>query len=141
MQLLRLAYSTLFLIALIAFFVSWSQVGGQTHVDLLPWWVKVGLGGSVAFTVVRAAASAVAGERAWNGQTLKWLGLTLALLIVSGLATYYAHTYLEETDQGDAEAEPAISGLLGTQGGTLIWSRCPNNCAMPVSVADRSPRC
>src|SRR6516164_8830690 len=109
MPLLRLAYSTLFLIALIAFFVAWSQVGGQSHIDLLPWWIKLALGVAVAFTVVRAAASAMAGERAWNGQTLKWLGLTIALGIICGLATYYAHTYLEESDELDSEGDSAIS--------------------------------
>ncbi|HTP32220.1 MAG TPA: hypothetical protein VMJ75_08610, partial [Candidatus Acidoferrales bacterium] len=67
MPLLRLAYSALFLIALIAVFVAWSQVGGQSHIDLLPWWLKLALGVGMAFTVTRAAVSAVAGEKAWNG--------------------------------------------------------------------------
>jgi len=35
MPLLRLAYATQFLIALIAVFVLWSQVGGQSHLDYM----------------------------------------------------------------------------------------------------------
>ena len=111
MPLLRLAYSTLYLIALIAIYVAWSQVGGQGHVDLLPWWVKLGLGMAMAFAVVRASAAAVAGEKPFNGQTLKWLGLTLALGIACGLVTYYAHIYLEESDTPDS-TDSAISALI-----------------------------
>ena len=69
MPILRLAYSTQFLIALIAVFVLWSQVGGQSHLDLLPWTVKLGLGLAAAYGMVRATAASVSGDRAWNGQT------------------------------------------------------------------------
>ena len=79
MPILRLAYTTLFLIALIAIFVLWAQVGGQSHLDLLPWFVKLGLGVAAAWSIVRATAAAVAGERGWNGQSVRWLGVTLAL--------------------------------------------------------------
>jgi heme/copper-type cytochrome/quinol oxidase subunit 3 len=111
MPLLRLAYSTLYLVAVIAVFVAWSQVGGQSHIDLLPWWVKLVLGMSMALAIVRAIMAAQSGERAWNGQTLKWLGLTIALGVLCGMATYYAHMYLEDTDSGDSEADQAISAL------------------------------
>src|SRR5664279_1477833 len=80
MPILRLAYTTQFLIALIAIFVLWSQVGGQSHLDLLPWWVKLGLGVASAYTIVRATVASVSGDRAWNGQTLRWLGVMLAIL-------------------------------------------------------------
>jgi hypothetical protein len=113
MPLLRLAYSALYLIALTAVFVAWSQVGGQTHIDLLPWWVKLTLGLTMAFAIVRAAASAYSGTRAFNGQTLKWLGLAIALGVLCGMATYYAHMYLEDTDEGDSGADSAISSLTG----------------------------
>jgi hypothetical protein len=99
MPILRLAYTTLFLIALLAIFELWSQVGGQSHLDLLPWYLKLVLGAGAAFSVVKAAAAAVAGERAWNRQTLRWAGIVLALLIGCGLASYYAHLYLEEDEQ------------------------------------------
>src|ERR1019366_7914913 len=72
MPILRLSYATQFLIALIAIFVLWSQVGGQGHLDLVPWHLKLLLGGGAAFCVVKATAGAVAGERAWNGKTLRW---------------------------------------------------------------------
>jgi hypothetical protein len=101
---------TLFLIALIAVFVLWSQVGGQSHLDLLPWPVKLCLGVAAAYGVVRATAASVAGERAWNGHMVRWLGLVLAVLAACGYASYYAHTNLEESDDADQE-DTTISRL------------------------------
>jgi hypothetical protein len=39
----RLAYVAEFLLALIAIWTLWSQVGGQGHLDLMPWYDKLGL--------------------------------------------------------------------------------------------------
>ena len=111
MPILRLAYTTQFLIALIAIFVLWSEVGGQSHLDLLPWTVKLGLGLAAAYGVVRATAASVSGDHAWNGQTLRWLGLTLAVLFACGFATYYAHMNLEDTDEADDQQDTAISRM------------------------------
>jgi len=44
MPVLRLAYATQFVIALIAVFVLWSEVGGQVHLDLMPWYFKLAFG-------------------------------------------------------------------------------------------------
>ena len=104
MPLLRLAYITQFLIALIAVFVLWSEVGGQSHLDLMPWYWKLTLGGGAAFAAVKATMAAVGREKPWNGQSLRWLGVMLALLACCGLASYYAHLN-EETDQDDEEQQ------------------------------------
>ena len=109
MPLLRLAYSTQFLIALIAVFVLWSQVGGQSHLDLMPWYLKLGLGVGTAFAAMRSTAAAVSRERAWNSQSLKWFGLMLALLLACGLASYYYHLYYEESDE--PEQNTAVSSV------------------------------
>jgi hypothetical protein len=111
MPILRLAYTTQFLIALIAIFVVWGQVGGQSHLDLLPWFVKLALGVLAAYAAVRATAAAVAGERGWNGHSARWLGVTLAVLFLCGLAAYYAHLYLEDDDTGDEQQDTTVSRL------------------------------
>ena len=108
MPILRLAYTTLFLIALLAVFELWSQVGGQGHLDLVPWYLKLVLGGGAAFATVKATAAAVANDRIWNGRTLRWAGILLALLIGCGLASYYEHLYGE----GDEEQEQAVSSAV-----------------------------
>jgi hypothetical protein len=111
MPILRLAYATQFLIALIAIFVLWSQVGGQSHLDLVPWYFKLGLGAGSAFAAVKATAAAVARERVWNSQSLRWLGVLLALLLGCGLASYYAHLS-EDEDQEDQQESTALTSEL-----------------------------
>jgi hypothetical protein len=115
MPILRLAYSTQFLIAVIAVFVLWSQVGGQTHLDLMPWYLKLGLGGGAAFAVVKATAASVEKKQAWNGTTLKWFGILLALLLGCGLASYYYHVYGE--DDQDGESDTITSMVVGRPSG------------------------
>jgi hypothetical protein len=111
MPILRLAYTTQFLIALVAVFVGWSQVGGQSHLDVLPWSIKLALGVAAAYGIVRATASAVSGERAWNSLSVRWLGFTLAVLVACGLASYYAHLNLEQQDEEDPQADTTVSRL------------------------------
>jgi hypothetical protein len=103
MPILRLAYTTQFLIALIAVFLVWSQVGGQGHLDIMPWYLKLALGTGVAFGTVKTTMAAVSREATWNGGTLKWMGITLTLVLVCGLATYYYHVY-GESDEGDEDS-------------------------------------
>ena len=111
MPILRLAYTTQFLIAVIAVFVLWSQVGGQGHVDLVPWYIKLPLGAGAAFAIVKATAAAVSREPAWNGGTLRWFGILLAFLVGCGLVTYYVHLY-EESDEEDQQGDSGVSLVL-----------------------------
>jgi hypothetical protein len=113
MPILRLAYVTQFLIAVIAIFTLWSEVGGQSHLDLMPWYLKLGLGAGAAFAVVRATQAAVAGPAGWNGGSLKWFGILLALLIGCGLASYYFHVYGEsdEDQQDETVTSQAVAGI------------------------------
>jgi preprotein translocase subunit SecG len=108
MPILRLAYTTLFLIALLAVFELWSQVGGQTHLDLMPWYIKLVLGTGAAFATVKAAAAAVSGEKAWNRRTLRWTAILIVLLVFCGLASYYVHLYGEQ-DNDDDQDQPQQS--------------------------------
>jgi hypothetical protein len=110
MPILRLAYITLFLVALFTVFTLWSQVGGQGHLDLLPWHVKLVLAVTAAYGIVRAASAAVAGERGWNVHSVRWLGLALATLVLCGMASFYAHNNLEDTDdEGDGSGDTTVS--------------------------------
>ena len=123
MPILRLAYATQFLLALIAVFLLWSEVGGQTHLDLMPWYLKLGLGGGSAFAVVKATAASVGGPTAWNGRTLRWLGILIVLLIGCGLSSYYVHLYGEQ-DEDDQDQDQTISWITARPGvGTPIGLR------------------
>jgi hypothetical protein len=128
MPLLRLAYVTQFLIAVIAVFILWSQVGGQGHLDLMPWYLKLGLGAGAAFAIVKATAAAVSGAQAWNAGALKWFGILLLLLTACGLATWYCHVYLED-DQGD---QPDTVGQAWHPSAPPALATIPPGCTTPA---------
>jgi hypothetical protein len=111
MPILRLAYIAVFLLSLITVFTLWGQVGGQGHLDLIPWSIKLGLGVGAAFAVTRAASAAVAGEHGWNGQSVKWTGLALAVLFLCGMASFYAHNNLEDNSDETDQEDSAVSCL------------------------------
>jgi hypothetical protein len=121
MPILRLAYAAEFLLAIVAVFELWSQVGGQTHLDLLSWWLKLGLGAGAAFACVKATSAAVSSKEAWNRRTLRWCAMLVALLVGCGLSSWYAHMYLESGEDGDQQQEEPVNitsaspGLLDTK--------------------------
>jgi hypothetical protein len=107
---LRLAYTTQFLIALIAVFFLWSEIGGQVHLDLMPWYLKVVLGGGAAVAIVGATKAAVNQSSVWKGPVLRWLGLLLLLLIACGVASYYYHMCCESDE--DNEEPSSVSRVI-----------------------------
>lgn len=120
MHTLRLAYVFEFLVAVIAVYVLWSEVGGQSHLDLMPWYFKLGLGVGAALAAVKATDSAVSHDHAWNGQTLKWFGIMLVLLLGCGMASYYCHLYLEDNGDDQSGDNSAVGRLL--HGSPVIYS-------------------
>ena len=100
---LRLAYITEFLLAILTTMEMWSQVGGQGHLDLMPWYVKFGCVIALAAAIVAATVSAVGHERAWNAKTIA--SALIALLIVAGMGavTYYYHLH-ESDDSADDDS-------------------------------------
>src|ERR1041384_5937211 len=101
---LRLAYATQFLIALIAVYLLWSQVGGQGHFEALPWYTTGGLIFGASFATVKATAEAVSQENAWNPGTLKWCAILALLIVGCGMASLYSHNYLEVDDPEEGES-------------------------------------
>lgn len=105
---LRMAYALEFLIAMIAIFTVWSEVGGQGHMDLLPWFIKLGCSLSLAWCSVRFTAALVEHERAWNQHTLVWFtGMILIALAMGGI-TYYYHLH-EVPDESDTDDTTSTS--------------------------------
>jgi len=105
----RLAYVAEFLLALIAVWTLWSQVGGQGHLDLMPWYDKLGLSVALALVTVLGTMSAAAHERAWNARTLAFF--LMALLIAGAMAalTYYYHVH---EDDEDGEGDPNVAAVI-----------------------------
>ncbi|MDQ6676501.1 MAG: hypothetical protein M3Z09_04310 [Acidobacteriota bacterium] len=97
-RLLRAVYAIEFLIALIATLDFWREVGGGTHLDLMPWMWKFVLSVGMAAAIVKLTAASVEPR---SRTVLVW-GLVVALfLMAGGLVTYYYH--LNEPLDGDEE--------------------------------------
>jgi hypothetical protein len=105
---LRLAYSFEFLIALLVTFTLWSEIGGQGHLDLMPWYIKLVCGVSMACCCIRFTAGLVEEPRAWNSRSARWLGGLIVIAIVMGGITYYYHLHEAQDDQ-DTDDNTATS--------------------------------
>ena len=93
-RLLRAIYGIEFLIALVAALQFWSYVGGQTHLDYIPWLWKGILSLCVAALAVKITATP-SFRQAW-----RWTLLLLLLVTAGGFLSYYAHLN-EPQDEND----------------------------------------
>ncbi len=103
---LRLAYAFEFLLATAAVFTLWSQIGGQGHLDMMAWHIKLVLGVGMSVAIVKMTAAAVEHERAWNRSSLLWLALILAIAAAMAAATFYYHIN-ESNEEQDEEGTTA----------------------------------
>jgi len=106
-SLFRLAYICEFLLALLAISVVWGQVGGQGHLDLMPWYDKFVLSVTLALVTVLGTAAAVSHERAWNGTSIACLVIAILIACAMGAVTYYYHVH-EDEETPDAENGVAV---------------------------------
>jgi heme/copper-type cytochrome/quinol oxidase subunit 3 len=99
----RLAYVCEFLLALLAITVVWGQVGGQGHLDLMPWYDKLVLTVALALATVLGTMAAASHERAWNGAAIACLVMAILIACTMGAVTYYYHLHEndEDTDNDD----------------------------------------
>jgi phosphoglycerol transferase MdoB-like AlkP superfamily enzyme len=91
-RLYRLLLITEFLVAVQVLFTFWSQVGGQSHLDLMFWPWKFGLSLFAAAMIVAISA----GRR-----TRLALALLVLTLMTAAMVTYYYH--LNEPSEQDPE--------------------------------------
>jgi len=98
----RVALMIEFLVALVAIFETWSMAGGQSHLDLMPWYAKLAYSFGLALTVVMGTSAAASHEKAWNAKTLACLLLAMFILLGMAGTTYYYHVH-ENDDQGPAD--------------------------------------
>ncbi len=98
LRLLRVVYAIEFLMALVAVLEVWREVGGQSHLDLMPWFFKFFLACGLAGAIVKLTAVSLAegGRRTWL-----WGAIVALFLIAAGLITYYYH--LNEPLDSDEE--------------------------------------
>jgi hypothetical protein len=109
-NILRLAFTIEFLIALVAIFETWSMAGGQGHLDLMPWYAKLGFSLGLSLVIVMGTASAMAHDRAWNAKTIACLALAAMIVGGMGVTTYYYHLH-ENDDQPQGADDDSLTYL------------------------------
>ena len=106
-RLLRVFYVVEFLIALIAVFTVWSEVGGQVHLDYMPWYWKGGIGFAAAGATVLLTRDLVLDGAPARRRRIGWVLLLVLLAVCAGGVTYYTH--LNEPQDQDEEDPGAIT--------------------------------
>ncbi|HEX7361182.1 MAG TPA: hypothetical protein VF283_11895 [Bryobacteraceae bacterium] len=109
---LRLAYILEFLVALVAIFTAWSEIGGQAVLDLMHWGWKLGLAIPLAAAIAAFTAAIVAEESLWTGRSVRWL-IAILILIAGMFAVTHYYMQVEATTPEDNGANPgAISAVF-----------------------------
>ena len=114
-RLLRIVYAFEFLLALVAIFTVWSEVGGQAALDLMHWGWKLALSLALAVAFVLYTAAVASEESIWTARSARWLAVMLVIFLGMGVVTYY---YSMEADAGESD-----------ESGTI--SRAGSPCSMP----------
>lgn len=104
-KLLRLAYLSEFFLAVIAIFTAWSEIGGQTTLDAMPWGWKFGLGLGLSAACVGYTAAAVSQDSIWAKSVSKWLAAIIVLTLAIGLVTYFYAFQAAVNDGGDEQQD------------------------------------
>ena len=99
-KLLRILYAFEFLIALIAIFTAWSEIGGQAALDLMHWGWKFGLSLALAGSFVAYTAAVASQVSPWTLRSARWLSAMLLVLIAMGVVTYF-YVLLDEASEPD----------------------------------------
>lgn len=104
---LRIAYAIQFTVTLMVIFEVWGQVGGQGHLDLMPWYAKLLLSSALSLAAVKATAAAVQRDRFWSAHW--WLAAILALISAMAVLTWYEHVHEPADDEDEPPAKVDIS--------------------------------
>ena len=99
-KLFRFAYVCEFLLALVAIFTAWSEIGGQAALDLMHWGWKMGFGFALAACVVGFTTTIVNSEKIRGARVGGWLAVIVLLTIGMGVVTYY-YTLEEQSGESD----------------------------------------
>jgi hypothetical protein len=105
-KLLRMLYACEFLLALVAIFTAWSEVGGQAALDLMHWGWKLGFGVALAVAVVAYTAAIVSEDSVWTLRSARWLAAIGVLVLAIGVVTYY---YALQEDNGESDDSNTVS--------------------------------
>ena len=118
-RLLRVIYAFEFLIAVIAIFTAWSEIGGQAALDLMHWGWKLGLSVALAAAIVAYTAAITDQEAIWSLRSARWLTIMVVLMVIVGVVTYY---YALQVDTGESDESGTISLLRTGTASAFVFS-------------------
>jgi hypothetical protein len=104
---LRIVFLSEFLVAVLAIFTAWSEIGGQAVLDAMPWAWKAGLGLGLAVIFVAFTAALGASDSLWNSRTAKWLALMIVVVLAMGVVTFYYTVQLENQPPDEQDGSSA----------------------------------
>ncbi len=116
-KVLRLVLTLEFLIAIVAIFTAWSEIGGQAALDLMPWGWKLGLALALALAIVRYTAALMEQDDFWSIRSARWFSLILIIGLAMGVVTFY-YVLQEDTMDSD-DANTSTSGIAPVTPGHL----------------------
>ena len=110
---LRLAYSFEYVLTLLVSVELWAQIGGQGHMDLIAWYLKLPCLLLQAWCVVRLTAAIVENPKVWTMRTRWWLAcLVMTAMLMAGITFYYhLHEVSDETDSDEVSAPTVMNSI------------------------------
>ncbi len=105
---LRLALAFEFLLTSLVVLEMWTQVGGQGHMDMLPWYLKLSCISLVSWFTVKLTAAVMEQPKTWHRRSRLWLSGVLLMCAAMGGITFYYHLH-EVTDQPDTDENASTS--------------------------------
>jgi hypothetical protein len=101
-------YGLEFLLALLAVFTAWAEIGGQDALDVMPWGWKAGLAAALSVIAVGLTAAVSSQSKLLTLRSARWFVALAIGLALTGIVTYY---YSLQVDTGDSEDSGIISML------------------------------
>jgi hypothetical protein len=109
---LRLALVLEYLIALQVGLSVWTEVGGQGHMDLLPWYLKLSCIAALAWCIVHFTVELIRQAAVWTARTRFWFGgIVLMAVIMAGITLWY---HLHEVSDEDTDETTAARSVLNS---------------------------
>ena len=120
-RLLQILYAIEFLIALMAVYTVWREVGGAGHLDAMRWYWKAVFGLPAAYAILRLTKAWVDTTRYRRRRILAWLIVLAGLTFGAGLLTYYTHLNepLDEDEEDPGSITPAA--VYSCRGDGVSW--------------------
>jgi uncharacterized membrane protein (UPF0136 family) len=105
-KLIRLAFVFEFLVALMAIFTAWSEIGGQAALDLMHWGFKFGFSMALAGAIVAYTAALLASGSVWTLRSARWLTVIVIVIAAMGVVTYF---YALQEDAGESDETGTVT--------------------------------